>query len=91
MFTRWRRLELLSSRPFAWAAGHAPQVFGMDGLKFEFYRTYVDSLAPRWTEVYIESGSQGFLPTSMFEVFIVSLPKNTNIKCKLLTIVQCQY
>lgn len=52
--------------------GKAP---GLDGLPAEFFKTYIDLLAPILKEIYEESLEAGTLPPSMREALITSLLK----------------
>lgn len=48
---------------------------GPDGLTYEFYRTFRESLVPLLTEVLIECLSLGTLPNSMRMSALIILPK----------------
>ncbi len=48
---------------------------GADGLPSEFYKNYVDILAPILTEVYTEAFEAEVLPSTFMEALITLIPK----------------
>lgn len=62
----------------------AVKTAGLDGLPIDFYKQFKDKLVTPLYNMYLESYSDGYLPTSVREALIILLskPGKTNNKCK---------